>query len=140
MAHYKKMDPMWKQTWVDALRTPVEEGGYLQGRGALVHLIPSKYYDEMQGRFVDVEVPDDHQFCCLGVLKNLLVQEGYGSWTDRTVPDNPFSLVYEDAGELSDEDMALVGLAPNAMERLIILNDNLAQTLTEIADFVEAHL
>lgn len=140
MARYKKMDPTWKQAWVDILRLPVEEGGYLQGRGYLIQSATEEEYDTVTGRFVDTAHGGEHQFCCLGVLKNLLVEEGHGTWTDHVVPGKPDSLIYEDAGELSDDDMALVGLAPHAMERLIMLNDQLFKSLPEIADFVEAHL
>lgn len=124
-AAYARMKPAWKKRWLKTLRTPPDEGGYLQTTGHLTKRLHNSA----------------DAFCCLGVLKNLLVEDGHGAWTDLVDPGAPHrSYVYEDAGELSDKDMTLVGLTQRSMERLIILNDDSFYTFDEIADWVEEHL
>ena len=132
MARYKKMNPYWKAKWVEALGTPPEEGGYHQGVGNLVKSCTVWDYPGNHPERVD-------KFCCLGVLKNLLVEEGHGSWTDY-VEGRAESYVYEDAGKLSDADVETVGLTEKIMERLITLNDANLLTFKEIKDWVEVNL
>ena len=129
---YKKMNPYWKAKWVEALGTPPEEGGYVQGVGQLV---------QTKATWVGYTTPLEEcdKFCCLGVLKNLLVEEGHGSWTDH-VESKAESYIYEDAGILSDQDAETVGLNRRAMERLITMNDTNLLDFKEIKDWVKEYL
>ena len=134
----KPMDPTWKKKWIKALRTPVEEGGYIQGRGRLVQPVMPYYMDEDMITRDNPHVGED-SFCCLGVVKNLLVQAGHGSWTDKVVQRSLYSLVYEDAGSLSDEDREVLGISIACHARLTELNDEVRASLVYIADWIEMY-
>lgn len=104
------MDQKIKDRWVEALRS----GEYEQGRGAL---------------------KSGDRFCCLGVLCDLFVKDGLGTWGQDLFGSNGYlpPVVVAWAG-LRNKSPAVDSLT------LTCLNDTFKTNFTQIADLIEAHL
>ena len=110
------MNPRIRKLWVKALRS----GEYAQGTGTLV------------------EENDHTQFCCLGVLTNLYVEETGDSSAWYAVPKTEtVAAILENSvvgwAELDDEDPML------GDDYASTLNDS-GKSFDEIADLIEKHL
>lgn len=124
------MNPAVKAAWVEALRS----GEYQQTNGKL---------------------RDDKGFCCLGVLCDLAVKEGIGTWD--TEPRISYEITFISSSDpshwsgtmLTDEVVRWAGLVDqdpivpvpagngNRMVTLSWLNDDTGATFAEIADAIE---
>lgn len=128
----EKMDPCWKEKWVDALRS----GEYKQGRGQLRN--------------------DDGTYCCLGVLADLTRREEAvgGTWSAAHNVSG-YAYMGRDGrvtrGVLPPEVRDAVGLKasnpevgdPDSVDRLYgTLSDHndTGSTFPEIADLIEEYL
>ena len=112
----EKMDPKWKKKWVSVLRTPPEEGGYVQARNTLLR---EEQYDKEFGWH--------DEFCCLGVLHNLMVEEGLSEWTPNGDPGD---------GTWTE----MLNLDDDALTRLIYMNDAELRNFLEIARWIQENL
>ena len=125
------MNPKVKKIWLKALRTPADEGGYLQCKGKLHD--GSAWFDG---------APAD-SFCCLGVLTNLAVLAGV------VIDEDPWCT--PDEAEERQVDLGMptasvlvwagIGSGHEALdgESLPTRNDS-GMSFTEIADLIEKHL
>jgi len=125
MSGFKKMDAKWKKRWLKALRTPADQGGYIQGKGALVQENRSHYVlDGLQHYSAE---PVD-LFCCLGVLTNLMVEKkcdvGGKAW---------------DSSYMSTKASNIADLGYRARKTVAVMNDN-GTSFGEIADWIEVNL
>ena len=135
-----KLKPDIKQRWVEALR--------------------SKKYKQGRERLLD----EDDNYCCLGVLGDLAVEDNVCSWEDygylddgsgessylalpRFIADwacSPEDALYLKTENPSEEDafsflVYFEGVAPRRLTSLDTLNDR-GITFEEIADLIEAQL
>lgn len=117
------MDKTVKDKWVAALRS----GKYQQGKYAL----RKRYTPESHGASFE-------QFCCLGVLCDLVQPEG---WEAISHPDEDGDKVYhENKDNLpSTAIQMLVGLSERTCEDLAAMNDEDAN-FESIAAFIEESL
>lgn len=103
--------------WVDALRS----GAYHQGRKRLYR-------------------PVDNTYCCLGVLCDLHRQDVGGEWVVTAGMQD--ARYFGNSVRLPGEVRAWAGLKYAALlmpyRSLIVLNDSVGLTFTEIADLIEA--
>jgi hypothetical protein len=100
-----------KRKWVAALRG----GRYPQGHNTL----------RQKG-------PNGDQFCCLGVLCDVVDPsgwEGYSHHGSRNIPRREILELF--GGEIKEQPI---------WDRLVELNDNLRLSFTEIANFIETHV
>jgi len=121
------MNTKIKQKWVEALRS----GEYSQGR---------------------LQLYDGTNYCCLGVLCNLYMDEKNETWDYRTDEDEVIDSYYFDGeGELPPEcvlDWAEIKMQDPLIKinvdleaiSLTELNDKLKYTFPQIADLIEAQL
>lgn len=120
----KKMDPTFKQLWLEALRS----GKYKQG----------------QGRLRD----RNSRFCCLGVLSDVVCpiawrndiitwpdNDGYYLWSDPLAPENCQNASHDLSPELCLE----LGLTSDQTDTLIEMNDE-GCSFAEIADYIQENL
>jgi len=130
---FDRMDPEWKEKWVEALRS----GKYTQTNKAL---------------------RDNKGMCCLGVLCDVVDTSRWRLDTTLSkIEDNPwayFSEMLEDAdgwngdrlfescedSELPQDVRGLTGISLHSMSKCIDLNDAQSKTFTEIADIVEQEM
>lgn len=108
---YAKLIPERKAEWLAALRLPVAEGGYRQGKGELRHLSPGD--------------PTHAEYCCLGVASNLAASAGIHAWDNAVWP--------------SAEVMDYFGLTNEANQHLAEMNDDDNPFMT-IAKWIEENL
>ena len=129
------MKKVWKRRFLKALRTPMDEGGYLQTQGRLCG-IPKK--TRAQDKQVK-EFPDAEGFCCIGVLGDVAVQHGLATWRGRSLASHGRASV---ASVTSLPTMLMVdmGLTSDAQERLISMNDVRGYSFSTIANWVEKNL
>lgn len=114
------MDRNRKAQWVAALRS----GEYPQGYGALWN---------------------NKGYCCLGVLTDLAVKAGIGTWI--VPPNDPKGYVYEDVegigwtAYLPTEVKAWADMSGGRMEdtieALMVMNDSDQMSFADIADYIE---
>lgn len=117
----KKMNPEVKALWIEALRS----GKYQQGQGGLRKVIGG---DE----------PD--QFCCLGVLCDLVPTE-LGSWFSAEFENyRQFGIDVNtsQSGVLTSEVANWANLS--YFDKLIDLNDSKKAPFTKIADYIQENL
>lgn len=113
------MNPEVKTKWLAALRS----GQFKQGRGRLARV-----------------TPEGEEFCCLGVLCELAVQEGVAKRKlDWEIFVYDFSEHYlpETVAEWSGLDDGQ-GCRPGTFDSLSVLNDDRCYTFDQIADIIEA--
>ena len=108
----KIMDKNIKKDWVNALRS----GRYEQGRGSLCN---------------------DHRFCCLGVLYEVLIKEGHFS-IERTCRG---TLVMYDGNISYPYNLINCNIIRESdVDKLVIMNDSKGFSFKEIADWIEENL
>lgn len=110
---YSKMNTLWKNRWIEALRS----GRYKQGHGVL-----------RQG----------DEFCCLGVICDLCAPSEWHSSTilkKNGYRHGPYSYGFP-AKVIADE----VGLSQEAASHLSTLNDIDMASFGTIADWIEKNL
>lgn len=116
------MDAEIKKEWVAALRS----GKYQQGRGSLKQLDGDGFV----------------QFCCLGVLCDVLGLEGDGGEVGLAYRFKDGDVFTQ--GYLPQAVVDQVGLPDGIQQKLAKLNDGLtelgAQDFNSIADYIEANL
>lgn len=117
---YGKLDKKFKRSWVRALRTPPDEGGYHQGRGRLVSA--------------------DDRFCCLGVAADLMIRQGLTTAQWSKLNNGSWCFGGGWAATLSDHEALKINLDRDAMERLITMNDHQRYNFSQIADWIETNL
>ena len=123
-----KMNPEWKTKWLNALRS----GEYAQGSGVL-------------------RDPED-KFCCLGVLTDLVIKDGEGSWQkspnkhsygtltpDGRNADDCYLPDWVMAKTDIDSPYGEVRFSDGGWARLASMNDKGA-TFEEIANVIEENL
>jgi hypothetical protein len=103
------LNPEYKALWVAELRS----GKYAQGNGRLRRLL----------------VADRFEYCCLGVLCDIINPNG---WTDLGFNNEPYSL--------TKEVRELTGLTEKQAFDLAILNDHHRYTFGQIATYIEEKL
>lgn len=116
------MDPKIKQKWVEALRS----GKHTQGKQALR--------------------PSANQYCCLGVLCDVLGLE----WEYKSTGSYPMGFYIIDVdpvkgrqvsnGCLPDYTATRVGITRKVSEQILVEMNDGDKTFTEIADYIEANL
>lgn len=142
---YKNIDPKFKKRWLKALRTPPDEGGYVQTDGAL-------YSSHL---FVDGVHMREDAFCCLGVACNLLVLKGALTWEDEFLEQagykegklyhlEEYGVVdplekLDNHGMPPQEVLDMIGMSPKAASHVADLNDD-GKSFADIADWIEDHL
>lgn len=104
-----------KQKWVAALRS----GEYVQGRAKLRS--------------------GDDQFCCLGVLCDVLVQDGELPEPVYASGCNDFEYNYS-ATNLPESTREDLGISPEGQDRLMRMNDHEGASFDIIANYIEANL
>lgn len=145
---FKKMNPTFKKKWLKALRTPPEEGGYLQLDGKLVGEFDASYPHSSYLKDIGLPLPplnltkfqNCDAFCCLGVASNLLIEDGTltDGWdTNFFDEDHGIRLVH--MGMPPKEVLDPMGLTNKSAGRLAELNDD-GKSFAEIADWIEAKL
>lgn len=112
------MDSKFKARWIRALQKPVDQGGYIKGRGSLVQTVIK-------------DGQEQDRFCCLGVAVDLLVQDGTipegwdkkhrTSWGSTSAPMEVQALLPHDIRDA-------IGLADSDQRRLATINDHGAKT------------
>jgi hypothetical protein len=109
-----------KEEWVEALRS----GSYTQGRNAL------RSYNDVEDRSAD-------EYCCLGVLADLLVKRGDAEWQGDT------ELYYYDEGKklrVGESDLSrltgYIGLPMGTQTELMTLNDDENADFDKIAGWI----
>lgn len=105
-----KMNPKYKQPWIDALRS----GEYEQGK-EMLHSI-SGY------------------FCCLGVLCHINTPEEDVQRTSSCF------LYEDESAELNYEQQKEYGLLEKVCDRLMSMNDHDGKSFSDIADWIEKEL
>ena len=115
MSGYLKMDPEFKERWIDAL----ESGEYEQGKGKLCR---------------------DGKFCCLGVAADVaeipFETEAMGP---NALPTRVY--VFGPGGRhLSGIPTNWKGISPAAQKRLWRMNDSRGKTFAEIAQWIRENL
>lgn len=150
MRKFKKIDPIFKEKWLAALRG---ESGleYVQTDGELAKAPGWFQRDPETGK--EFRIVKSWGFCCLGVGCDILTRDGtlingYPLEFDYNVKqwhypglgdwDDP-STVWLDGGEWDGAVLDAVGLDENAQVELIAMNDA-GTSFEEIADWIEAHL
>ena len=119
------MNKRIKKLWLKAMRTPADEGGYVQTVGT-TH---SRETRVAFGGVVDC-------FCAMGVLANELNLDG-----GVEPPKHRYAVASRDAfaaGAYRSGEAA--GMTEDQVGRIIRMNDDQGKTLAEIADWVEANL
>lgn len=114
MSHqYKKIDPVYKKKWVEALCS----GEYEQGTGRLCNA--GKEYD---------------YFCCLGVLCDVIdpkqwkYQDGLVCFGEEATSVPPTKIIKK------------VGLDTSAIDHLVFMNDTKRKTFKQIANWIDKYL
>lgn len=111
------MNTEMKSEWLAALRS----GDYEQARGKLKNF-------------------DSTEFCCLGVLCDLVAKKGDGEW-DSTNAYIKFQ--YEDTASDTVLPIALqreLGIPADIQRELVDMNDDLRFSFDQIADYIELEL
>ena len=124
------MHPEYKKRWIDALLS----GDYKQGRFSLRRTTNLR----------DKET-ETHRYCCLGVLCELLVEDGiidrashashmgdYEYW-DKNIPVSYRNTIPYNA-------MKLLGISGIHTQKLIDMNDINHAPFSEIADYIKHNL
>jgi hypothetical protein len=110
------MNPEYKAKWIAALRS----GAYKQGREAL---------------------RNDDEFCCLGVLCDVIDQNGWENYQDDRVTTIALWKFANDEYETSFGEngpaVQLTGLSAEIQDKLIELNDKDRASFKQIADYIE---
>jgi hypothetical protein len=162
MSRYKKIDPKFKKVWLKALRTPPDEGGYLQADGTLVkdfspHYVHPTYTNQDTGLPLPglSKYEGKSAFCCLGVATNIAIEKGLidVAWDQewevwKTPQDGEWvqgSAQYSDKCTLDTMGLPpkavadVIGLSAATCSRLASLNDD-GESFAAIADWIEEHL
>jgi hypothetical protein len=117
------MDKDFKEKWIEALRGDE----YAQGRCAL---------------------NEDNNFCCLGVLADIYINEIGGEWKISSFSGlkTPIFIINGEkvesfhVGNLSEELRVELDLSQKQISTLIELNDYKKCSFEEIADYIEKNL
>ena len=109
---FKKMDPTWKEKWVNALLSDE----YEQGQYTL-HTY-SAYRD-------------GDSYCCLGVLADLLVKEDQADWDSEELDGKDI---------LPTRILKKVGITPSTQSKLAKMNDDEGLDFPAISDFIKESL
>lgn len=104
------MNPDVKKRWIEALRS----GDYKQGRGWLRNI--------------------DDEYCCLGVLENLIQPEGWSAQAGGWSASNN-SVMF-----ISDATRHQASISHEATNCLMNMNDMEGKTFSQIADYIEENL
>jgi hypothetical protein len=126
------MDAELKAEWVKRLKS----GDYAQGQ------------ERLRSEDLDSENKQAAEFCCLGVLCDILGERGAGAWNgDMFALDkgmfpahSQYDEDYDLEGELSPAVLEHVGLSNDVQQDLIHKNDTDHWGFDEIADLIQAEL
>lgn len=143
------MNPTRKTELLAALRTPPEEGGYLQCQAKLY----GEFVPDDEDRSLD-EFDGADAFCCLGVATNLMVLKGELTW-DTLALSGPLTIssksgsdwvldegddpIYEKVVMPGQQVCEYYGFSPAVTGHLAEMNDE-GRTFTKIADWIEENL
>lgn len=109
---WPKLDPVFKEHWLEVLERPADDGGYLKGIRTLIE--PAR--------------EGNHRFCCIGVAFNEMILLGKlgptQDWNTRANnPSEDFVQPIRDQSYLPDRFGLKIGLTHAVQEALAKLND-----------------
>lgn len=114
------MNPELKQEWCDRLRS----GKYVQGTGKL------KSFNAIP------------EYCCLGVLGEILVERQLATWQDyNSLSSNEGGKTSATALTMPSDLRLTVGLDLGVLQKAILMNDSPTEgkTFSRIADYLETN-